>query len=213
MSARDLTPEDRPDACPTFLLALKDFAITLVVGAIGAWFGYLGSQQPKVWFDRQWAGMALYKGGYRSWTLSFCDGFTVAPGTYTNGIVKMVPVTIDTKSGKMRYGYHWPTYAHTDIRRLITEQGEIRPGVKVDYGLVTNSTSAWPVNLSGMSNITIQLTNTGGDIQFTNTGVPHDLDPQADQTALEWDKKTGHLWKFEGGKWIDIPPDISPADP
>lgn len=99
------------------------FHFLIVVAAAG--IGYLCSQQPKVWFDRQWAGLALYKGGYRSWTLSFCDGFTIAPGTYTNAIAKMVPVTIDEKTGTLRYGYHWPKYHHVDIRSLFLFPGTV----------------------------------------------------------------------------------------
>lgn len=101
-----------------------------ISGLIAAFVGYISTQQPKVWFDRQWCGLALCRGGYRSWTLSFCDGFTLAPlkkEITTQDLshppietrFKMVPVTIDEKKGTMRYGYHWPTYSHSDLRPFL----------------------------------------------------------------------------------------------
>jgi hypothetical protein len=53
----------------------KNLSWTVWFVAIGlvCWLGYLASQKPKVWCDREWAGVALLKGGYRSWTMRFCD--------------------------------------------------------------------------------------------------------------------------------------------
>jgi len=86
----------------------RAYLLGVVVG-LGVIVGYMLSQQPKIWCDRQWAGIALYKGGYRSWTLTFCDGFQRIDGKWQR-------VTITTNS--IRKGYHWPTYRHADLKRL-----------------------------------------------------------------------------------------------
>lgn len=68
------------------------------------------SQQPKVWCNRQWAGVALLKGGYRSWTISFCDGFL--------GGIETQPVVV-TATGYRKGYYHWPKFDHVDVREFI----------------------------------------------------------------------------------------------
>jgi len=77
---------------------------------------YLKTQDCKFWCDRQWAGVALYHGGYRSWSLTFCDGFVV------DDAGKYHPITIHKKDGKgtLRRGYHWPQFTHRDFRGLLT---------------------------------------------------------------------------------------------
>ena len=87
--------------------------------AVLCWAGYLGTQQPKVWFNRQWAGVALYRGGYRSWHLSFCDGFTVQ----VDGLLGPV---VFKKNGEVRSGYYLlPKFGRADARPFL--KGEIVP--------------------------------------------------------------------------------------
>jgi hypothetical protein len=76
--------------------------------------GYVASQKPKVWCNRQWAGIALLNGGYRSWTMRFCDGEAFLDG-------KMQPVVITTNGYRKGY-FSWPQFSHVDVRKLgITE--------------------------------------------------------------------------------------------
>ncbi len=163
---------------------------------------YISTQQPKVWFDRQWAGLALCKGGYRSWTLTFCDGFTIAPGSYTNGIAKMVPVTIDERKGTMRYGYHWPRYNHSDIRNFL----EGTPGnYRVKSNVFVSSGLNWGTNLtaSGSSNIVLTVTNTGDvHLKFTES----DVAIFTTNSSFSKDMTTGHLWEWNGKKWLEYAP-------
>jgi hypothetical protein len=86
---------------------------TLAVACIGL-LGYVATQQPKIWCDHQWAGVCLLKGGYRSWTMRFCDGDASIAG-------KMQPVVI-TPTGYRKGYFRWPQFNHVDVRKLgITE--------------------------------------------------------------------------------------------
>ncbi len=70
---------------------------------------YVLTQRPKVWCNRQWAGIALTKGGYRSWHVSFCDGEMLIGD-------KFHPVVLE---GDGRIGYYrWPRFGHIDVRKL-----------------------------------------------------------------------------------------------
>jgi hypothetical protein len=148
---------------PLWIGMLKAALLGLMIGAVLASLAYISTQQPKVWFDRQWAGLALYRGGYRSWTLSFCDGFTIAPGTYTNGLAKMVPVTLDLKTMKMRYGYHWPTFSHSDLRPFLKANNLGDGWPPQDIRTTSNVFLTVPdvTALNWGSNIVLTVTNTG----------------------------------------------------
>ena len=88
--------------------------LVLCGAAVAAWLGYVASQKPKIWCDRQWAGIALLKGGYRSWTMRFCDGEAFLDG-------KMQPVVVTTNGYRKGY-FAWPQFSHVDVRKLgITE--------------------------------------------------------------------------------------------
>jgi hypothetical protein len=92
---------------------VKITLVGLVTIMVIGWLGYLASQQPKIWCNRQGAGIILLKGGYRSWTMRFCDGEAFIDG-------KMQPVVI-TPTG-CRKGYFWrPQFGHLDVRGLVTE--------------------------------------------------------------------------------------------
>jgi hypothetical protein len=106
----------------------------LAILSLAAW--YLHYQDAKIWCDRQWAGLALYRGGYRSWTLTFADGFTLENG-------KQVPITIDRGKGVVRRGYHWPQFAHTDIRPFLfgLANGSIKVTNYADVTIVNSSTN------------------------------------------------------------------------
>jgi len=80
------------------------FLLIILIG----WAGYLFSQQPRVWINRQWAGLSLLRGGYRSWSFSFSDGLTPIDG-------KWQPVVIETNGYRPGY-FSWPKYAHVDLR-------------------------------------------------------------------------------------------------
>jgi hypothetical protein len=90
--------------------------ITVGLAAVvsSAVLGYVASQKPQVWCNRQWAGIALIKGGYRSWTARFCDGEAEIDG-------KMQPVVVTTNGYRKGY-FWWPQFGHVDVRKLgITE--------------------------------------------------------------------------------------------
>lgn len=91
---------------------LKKLLLTIaaLVGLVIGATIYASTQRPKVWCDRQWAGIALYNGGYRSWTLSFCDGFAHLDG-------KWQPVVVETNGYRKGY-FHWPKYGHVDVRKF-----------------------------------------------------------------------------------------------
>lgn len=86
---------------------------TVAVAASLLWCGYIGSQQPHCWCNREWAGISLSKGGYRSWSMRFCDGMQSLPSG------KMQPVVI-LPGGRIRNGYYrWPRFHHADVRKMI----------------------------------------------------------------------------------------------
>lgn len=90
------------------ILILRVFAAVLLF--ISA---YILTQRPKVWCDQEWAGIALTRGGYRSWTMRFCDGRTWFDG-------KLKPVVITTNG--YREGYFWfPQFNHVDVRKIISD--------------------------------------------------------------------------------------------
>jgi hypothetical protein len=85
---------------------MKILRITLLAAAVAPLIWIL-TQRPRVWADRQWAGMALTRGHYRSWSVSFCDGFRLDESG-------MVPVVIE--NGKVRDGYFSsPRFAHCAV--------------------------------------------------------------------------------------------------
>lgn len=84
--------------------------VGLLVFGFVCLFGYVASQKPKVWCNHQWAGIALLKGGYRSWTMSFCDGQAFLDG-------KVQPVVITTNGYRKGY-FSWPQFSHVDTRNL-----------------------------------------------------------------------------------------------
>lgn len=86
----------------------------LVVLVCVSWLGYVLSQRPGIGFTREWAQIYLLKGGYRSWTMRFCDGQALIDG-------KFQPVVITTNGYRAGY-YSWPKFQHLDTRKLwITE--------------------------------------------------------------------------------------------
>ena len=115
-------------------MKLKSILLVAPMLCFGVWCGYLATQQPKVWCDRQWAGLALYRGGCRSWTVSFCDGFAVFDDDIGPG--HWEPFTFGGPEGIQR-GYHrWPQFNHADIRGLLQSNR-----VPVIF---TNSATKWP---------------------------------------------------------------------
>lgn len=180
-----------PKEKPVWLGALLVCLVGGVAGFAMALSIYISTQQPKLWLDRQWAGLALYKGGYRSWSLSFCDGFTIAPGTYTNALARMVPVTIDEKQGTTRYGYHWPKYAHNDIRLLLKKhQANLKASSPYEKTIQMSVPRTDDFNLTLNGNATLSFTNS----------------PEPPNGVIMKDVDTGNLWKYEGGKWTEFVP-------
>jgi len=94
--------------------------IALVLSAawllIAAAAGYVATQQPQFPFTAEHVGVLLFKGGYRGWWISFCDGWQRVDGRWR-------PVTIDVERQSIRYGYHWPHFHHSDIRPYLRAQG------------------------------------------------------------------------------------------
>lgn len=83
------------------------------IAVVGLVFGaYVAWQQPKVWCNKQWAGVALLRGGYRSWTVSFCDG-----QTWLDNTGKLYPVVVTT-NGYRKGFYRFPKFNHVDVRKL-----------------------------------------------------------------------------------------------
>lgn len=80
--------------------------LAAVVGL--GWLGYVISQKPKIWCDREWAGICFVNGDYRSWSLRFCDGQTLIDG-------KMEHVVITTNGYRKGY-YPWPKFRHVHVR-------------------------------------------------------------------------------------------------
>jgi len=75
---------------------------------------YIGTQDPKFWWNDEWAGMMLRKGGYRSWSMRFCDGRTLG----SDG--KWKCVIIQGQTNMMVGRYWWPRFSHVDMRGYIT---------------------------------------------------------------------------------------------
>jgi len=90
------------------MILLFAFASVILAGT------YIWSQQPKIWWNRQHAGFALFRGGYRSWVIQFCDG-----ETFING--KFQPVVVDELKGVRPGYYRWPRFRHSDLRELNLE--------------------------------------------------------------------------------------------
>lgn len=90
----------------------KNPLIAAWVAAVGCicWLGYVESQDVQVWCNEEWAGIALRKGGYRSWTMRFCDGHAPING-------KWQPVVVTT-NGLRRGYFYWPQFGHCDVRKL-----------------------------------------------------------------------------------------------
>jgi hypothetical protein len=88
----------------------KICVLLLFACLVAVWF-YASSQRPKVWWNDHTAGVALLKGGYRSWTLQFCDGYTLIDG-------KMQPVVVDDLKGVRPGHYRWPKFRYCDLRSV-----------------------------------------------------------------------------------------------
>jgi hypothetical protein len=88
----------------------KKELILIGAGLAAGFLGYIASRQPRVWCNRESAGLMLLRGGYRSWSVWFCDGFTEIDGRFQ-------PVVIE--NGRVRLGYYrWPRFRHCDVRSL-----------------------------------------------------------------------------------------------
>lgn len=85
--------------------------IALIAVLLGGWAGYIGSQQPQVWCNSQWAGISLHKGYYRSWTWAFNDGLV-----HTHRGWKSIVIDTSHPYG-YRFGHYWiPKYHHSVLR-------------------------------------------------------------------------------------------------
>lgn len=89
---------------------IKLIALAVVTTSAVLTLIYITSQKPRAWCSRQWAGIALLKGGYRSWTVRFCDG-----EAYIGG--KRQPVVVTTNGFHKGY-YSWPMFSHIDTRKI-----------------------------------------------------------------------------------------------
>jgi len=58
------------------------FVISVIIS-----LAYISTQKPKVWCNRQWAGLALYKGRYRSWCVTFRDGRSCHLSYFHNDLI------------------------------------------------------------------------------------------------------------------------------
>lgn len=87
--------------------------LMLLLIAIGIAFYW--HEDVRFWCDSQSTGLALFRGGYRSWSLNYSDGSMWKRG-------KLVAVTIDEKAGTIREGYHWPKYRHVDMGQLFYDR-------------------------------------------------------------------------------------------
>ena len=82
--------------------------------------GYIATQEPRIWCDAQSAGLAMCKGGYRAWTVSFCDGKAFLRGQWRPCIYTAVEggrVVLDTNG--VREGFYTvPRFRHCDLKCL-----------------------------------------------------------------------------------------------
>lgn len=84
------------------------------LGMAGGFMGYLLTQQPKVFCNRESAGLVLLKGHYRSWSMTYSDGLTLIDG-------KFQPASFTMSNGipvGMRKGYRWPKLHHVDMENM-----------------------------------------------------------------------------------------------
>lgn len=89
----------------TIWITIRCLTVVLAVLTI-----YILTQQPKVWCDRESAGIALLKGGYRSWKLRFCDGYVHRDGQWQ-------PIVFTANTYRNGY-FSWPKFSHVDVRKL-----------------------------------------------------------------------------------------------
>lgn len=89
---------------------MRNRILLSVLTVLLCWIGYLASQKPKISVNRQHAKLMLLKGGYRAWTLTFCDGETIIDGRWQS-------VVITTNGVRAGY-YRWPRYSHVDVRKM-----------------------------------------------------------------------------------------------
>jgi hypothetical protein len=92
--------------------------MALAIG--GAAAGYVAHQNGRGVFGPEMTGLILTKGGYRSWSVSWCDG-KLFDGKKWRPVSFIGPERAFTG---MRIGYRWPRYRHFDIRPLV-ESGVI----------------------------------------------------------------------------------------
>lgn len=88
--------------------------VTICGMGLFLWVSYLCSQAPKWSWHLEQFGLVLTKGGYRSWTLSWCD-CEVYDGHWR-------AVVVNKDRTGYRFGYRvWPKFVHCDVRNLKTK--------------------------------------------------------------------------------------------
>lgn len=95
---------------------MKQILLMLVLALAGGAV-YVGSQQPHFWCNSEWAGISLVRGGYRSWTMRFCDGYTLHDGKWSPVTLKIISTNPPQTEILYRH-YRFPAFAHTDARAL-----------------------------------------------------------------------------------------------
>lgn len=99
----------------------KSFLIYSLATLFCIWLGYIISQEPKVWCNRQWAGIALLKGHYRAWHVTYSHGYQM----------------ID---GKRKYWHHRPRFMHVDMSKLAVVEMPVLEIVNESTNTITNLT-------------------------------------------------------------------------